>query len=600
MLKPIPLCPVDPRPADTWPGSLKDIRDRLDDHVSDRHDPHGTLDMESVKRVVGTGSASVETEGAEVTVTVPDRLSGFVNDRGYVTSGHVWKQSSVEGLSKALADMAADVAAKAPLENGTVPAGAIPDQFDEVLFYSSGMDFINDVGRPGKLYVDMSGNGIYRWSESGTFVALDGGLGRLVGNQVAALKELMKKEYAVRNHDHDERYSAKDHDHDGRYVPFEMEVLTDQWDVIPPDGHDASEYETPWIEWGDTFGSGTESWEYSPHTNTPESVSFDRDERGPLAVRLEVKGSAGGEFADGHIVRRVVTVRMFGTSNGEVVLGDNFPKASGTSFGAVKVGTGLSVDGGVISSDAYTKTESDGLLRRKADAEYDAMWYVRGLPDDVPRMYDLAIQKTGNTYRVVTINNGGRIVPVDLTDGHGTVDLKNLLVYVEFIVETNSNPLNEPTCVLNVYDNDPVSSDELIVSVSTDSPADRYSYVSVKESVSRAKTEVIDVTEDHVNTAKRYVVAYPSAGDGSVYQLSDYAVNVVNVSSPGEYTFVFPPRTGSRVRDFVLKLNVTADPLPTVSFVKHETDDEPPRFEGADGWSELELGVNFFGFTESS
>lgn len=109
----------------------------------------------------------------------------------------------------------------------------------------------------------------------------------------------------------------------------------------------------------------------------------------------------------------------------------------------------------------------------------------------------------------------------------------------------------------------------------------------------------LDEVNSLVETAKRYSVVRPEAS-GNTYQLSDFAVNVVDLPSSGEYTFTFPPRTGGRVRDFVLKLNVTADPLPTVQFVKHPTDNDPPRFEGADGWSELELGVNFFGFTETS
>ena len=109
----------------------------------------------------------------------------------------------------------------------------------------------------------------------------------------------------------------------------------------------------------------------------------------------------------------------------------------------------------------------------------------------------------------------------------------------------------------------------------------------------------LDEVNGLVETTKRYSVVRPEAS-GNAYQLSDFAVNVVDLPSSGEYTFTFPPRTGGRVRDFVLKLNVTADPLPTVQFVKHPTDSDPPRFEGADGWSELELGVNFFGFTETS
>lgn len=109
-----------------------------------------------------------------------------------------------------------------------------------------------------------------------------------------------------------------------------------------------------------------------------------------------------------------------------------------------------------------------------------------------------------------------------------------------------------------------------------------------------------DADESRFEFFKRYVVSRPMAGEGDVYQLEDCAVNVVSIPSPGVFTFVFPPRVEGRVRDFVLKLEVTADPLPTVQFVKHPTDGEPPRFEGDEGWSDLALGVNFFGFTETS
>lgn len=98
---------------------------------------------------------------------------------------------------------------------------------------------------------------------------------------------------------------------DAMYVPSTTDVLTDQWDVIPPDGHDVSEYETPWIKWGDSYQTGTESWEYSPGFATPGTVSYDRDERGPIDVLLEVKGSFGDELVDGQIVRRVVRMGVF-------------------------------------------------------------------------------------------------------------------------------------------------------------------------------------------------------------------------------------------------------------------------------------------------
>lgn len=137
---------------------------------------------------------------------------------------------------------------------------------------------------------------------------------------------------------------------------------------------------------------------------------------------------------------------------------------------------------------------------------------------------------------------------------------------------------------------------------STTAPADatKLSFVigGVTYNATIGRTDSVVMASD-VESTKRYSVVRPEAS-GNTYQLSDFAVNVVDLPSSGEYTFTFPPRTGGRVRDFVLKLNVTADPLPTVQFVKHPTDNDPPRFEGADGWSELELGVNFFGFTETS
>lgn len=344
MLKPIPLCPMEPRPADTWPGSLKDIRDRIDDHVNDRSDPHDTLEKERVKEVVGAGSTSVHVRGdGTVVVDVPDRLSGFRNDVGFVTADHVWRQEDVAGLASALSGITSALGVKADLVNGKVPSSQVPSEFDEVLFYVSGTDFINGRGEFGKLYVDMACNRIYRWDAT-TFVELSSsdGVAADLAREIASVRKLL------------EGYAVKDHDHDGRYVPFTVDVLTDEWDVIPPEGHDASEYSTPWIKWGDVFGSGTESWEYSPGTNTPESISFDRDERGPLDVKLEILHPETGDFDlfDGQIVRRVVKARMFETSGGAVVLGDNFPRASKEAYGAVKIGDGLKVVDGVVSSDA--------------------------------------------------------------------------------------------------------------------------------------------------------------------------------------------------------------------------------------------------------
>lgn len=683
MLKPIPLCPMEPRPADTWPGSIKDIRDRIDDHVNDRSDPHDTLEKERVKEVVGTGSANVHGRGdGTVVVDVPDRLSGFRNDVGFVTADHVWRQEDVAGLVSALSGIASTLGVKADLVNGRVPASQIPSEFDEVLFYVSGTDFINGRGEFGKLYVDMACNRIYRWDAT-TFVELSSsdGVAADLAREIASVRKLL------------EGYAAKDHDHDGRYVPFTVDVLTDEWDVIPPEGHDASEYSVPWIRWGDVFGSGTESWEYSPGTNTPESISFDRDERGPLDVKLEIYHPETGvpELVDGQIVRRVVKARMFEISDGAVVLGDNFPRASGEAYGAVKIGDGLKVVDGVVSSDvpdtisdsAGNAIRADGssvvmdgswtcngvLLTRKEGRDYwenaerhwglgydpSAKWaFTNGsgharldAPADATKLsfvigevtYDATIgradsvvmagdvvPKGDGTETVATI--GGKDIkapasPVSSVNGKtGAVKLVAADVGALALESANKvgssfsmdsegeeteggnlsfgvgmGPAGRTFIANKLYCSDRLYANGFVITNTSGAPGESV-LNRIQEYGGDYKT-ALDEVNGLVETAKRYSVVRPEAS-GNTYQLSDFAVNVVDLPSSGEYTFTFPPRTGGRVRDFVLKLNVTADPLPTVQFVKHPTDSDPPRFEGADGWSELELGVNFFGFTETS
>lgn len=478
---------------------------------------------------------------------------------------------------------------------------------------------------------------------------------------------------------------------DARYVPFTVEVLTDQWDVIPPDGHDVSEYKTPIVLWGDVYRTGTESWEYSSGSTTPSTVSYDRDERGPLSVALE-KVDSYYPVDGGQIVRRVVKVRMFGTSDGKVVLGDNFPKASNTDFGAVKIGTGLTVSDGVVSSAGQpnvieaVKVNGESLeidsskavnidLSRKAD-EYGE-WEFSG-----------ADWRSGYTGKISIREDPGDLAcSLDVYDGDGehvmsvsgSVDADDVSK-IDFsdpsrfdptvaVVATRKRVLRTGDADLNVIETIKVNGAPLIVDPSDKSvdvpvpelfdeePADPegpWTVDGMEVPFVGPKQWHVSETADHVNIdlgylsslgmwqityppygtkrvagalgdvaldfgfpfgpvtrpskrvdryvtahTKRYAVVRPVAS-GNTYQLSDYAMNIVDLPSSGEYTFTFPPRTGDRVRDFVLKLNVTADPLPTVMFVKHDTDKDPPRFEGDDGWGELELGVNFFGFTETS
>jgi len=69
---------------------------------------------------------------------------------------HTHPQSQITGL-------VSDLAAKADLVNGTVPASQLPSFVDDVLEYNGTGNFPS-TGETGKLYVDTSTNETYRWS----------------------------------------------------------------------------------------------------------------------------------------------------------------------------------------------------------------------------------------------------------------------------------------------------------------------------------------------------------------------------------------------------------------------------------------------------
>lgn len=91
--------------------------------------------------------------------------------------------------------------------------------------------------------------------------------------------------------------------------------------------------------------------------------------------------------------------------------------------------------------------------------------------------------------------------------------------------------------------------------------------------------------------------------DGVVYscfQLADQTVNVILLETSKPARLYFPqPSTGNNIRDFLVKVKVTSEDIPSVTFVKNAADTSI-GFEYADeSWADLEAGINLFSFTET-
>lgn len=88
------------------------------------------------------------------------------------------------------------------------------------------------------------------------------------------------------------------------------------------------------------------------------------------------------------------------------------------------------------------------------------------------------------------------------------------------------------------------------------------------------------------------------------YYVQDFAVNTITVSTDDPIVVNLPAPVvdgaGNPVcRDFVVKIKVLAENPPSITFVKHSSDTSI-GFEAADeDWATLELGINYFSFTES-
>ena len=115
-----------------------------------------------------------------------------------------------------------------------------------------------------------------------------------------------------------------------------------------------------------------------------------------------------------------------------------------------------------------------------------------------------------------------------------------------------------------------------------------------------------------VESNKRYLLVNPyprtSTRDDDVvqyeYYVNDFAVNTIYASTDNPIVIHLPAPAvdlggNPACRDFIVKINVTAENPPSITFVKHSSDTDI-GFDAVDeSWATLEPGTNYFSFTES-
>ena len=104
-------------------------------------------------------------------------------------------------------------------------------------------------------------------------------------------------------------------------------------------------------------------------------------------------------------------------------------------------------------------------------------------------------------------------------------------------------------------------------------------------------------TQEWTTESTRYSLVSATQNDSNQYVLSDMAINAVTASENSE--FVFPPKIQGKARDFFVRLTITSEEIPQITF--EEPDGSPVSFDVADGsWAEIQQGVNLIMFTETA
>lgn len=114
------------------------------------------------------------------------------------------------------------------------------------------------------------------------------------------------------------------------------------------------------------------------------------------------------------------------------------------------------------------------------------------------------------------------------------------------------------------------------------------------------KADVDALKENKANSADLPYALVSATINNGAYELADRAVNKVTVDDSVSYlTFIFPKKTEGKMRDFFIRLIITGETIPTISFV--EPNGDAVSFDvDDDSWAEIEQGVNILMFTDTA
>jgi hypothetical protein len=222
---------------------------------------------------------------------------------------------------------------------------------------------------------------------------------------------------------------------------------------------------------------------------------------------------------------------------------------------------------------------------------------VTGAPDDLDTLKEIAAyiesDKTGAAAMVAKISENSNEITllnegkVDKVPGKG--------------LSTNDYTNAEKNKLSGIEAGAQKNPDLLLYAQKTDLKG----FVSVKETQNFTDDEKEIAS---VNGGYRYGLYVPEAKDETIgdteylkYSVKDYAINIIllDTAKPVRIHLPAPVDTTGRCRDFIVKLKVTSEALPSVEFVKSGAD-KSIAFESSDeDWATIEAGINYFTFTET-
>lgn len=155
---PLPAPPFDPN--DYW--ATKKFVSSLFGSIETRFD---NLDELYKVDVVDPGAATEAGQAADAKKTREElnRILGVASNAQATAESKADKATTLEGYGITDAATKAEIAAKADLVGGKVPAAQLPSYVDDVLEYDT-MSAFPATGESGKIYVAMDVNKTYRWS----------------------------------------------------------------------------------------------------------------------------------------------------------------------------------------------------------------------------------------------------------------------------------------------------------------------------------------------------------------------------------------------------------------------------------------------------